>query len=782
MTVARDPEAGKGEFRATNAMASQSLTIKPLVGLRAVGDKVGGKQQWVAEGSDPQFECVIGRNAPLPGGWYLMTLDIQASGDGFVMPVLYPDYGAGAEERTRVRLPSLENPELGTTSIVRFTSDVIHLRFDPSAAPVDFSLGQVTFRKMGKLEAASRMFQGAWRALAPRSQHVDMAKRVAKALFTGGPVRMAEVLYGEYSRCGDKPDTATDTYRRWIELYDKQERDGDLTRLKATPLISVVLPTYNPPEKWLRKCLDSVLAQSYPHWELCISDDASTQPHVRRVLEEYRRRDARIKIVFRPRNGHISESSNSAIEIATGSHVALLDHDDLLHPQALYEVAVALGRNPGLKIIFSDEDKVDQNGLRFDPYFKADWNPDLFLSHNCISHLGVYETALLRQIDGFRKGFEGSQDWDLALRCIERVGVDQIHHIPRVLYHWRAIPGSTALAPQEKDYAHDAGLRSIAEHLERTGSTGRVVEKPGYRGNYRVRYSLPVPRPLVSILIPTRDGLHHLKRCIDSIVARSTYPAYEIVVIDNQSSDPDALEYLRGLEREHIARVVPFDAAFNYSAINNFAASESTGSVLVLLNNDVEVITPDWLEELVGQALRPGVGAVGAMLYYPNETIQHAGVITGVHGAAAHPYSGKPRGWPGQMNRAKLQQNMTAVTAACLAVKREVWDQVGGLDPAFRVAYNDVDFCMRLGGLGLRNVWTPYAELYHHESATRGSDARPERVDEFERERALLLSRWAATIDMDPAYNPNLSATEELFSLSFPPKFWTGQSRQHAPN
>lgn len=769
MTAGSESESSRTPFSTSAVKTTQNLSLRPLVGLKSA-ERTPQGEVWVAEGSDPQFECVLGTDGRLPGGWYLLMVEAHVSQDPFVMPLLYPDYGAGAEERTRIRLPALENPDMGPASVVRFTADVIHLRFDPSVAPLQFTLGRVTLRKMGKLEAAVRMFSGAWRALSRRGQHVDMATKVVKALLTGGPAAMAERLYGEYSRCTDKPDATVDTYRRWVELYDALPGDGDLAVLKGMPLISVVLPTYNPPEKWLRKCLDSVLAQSYPHWELCVADDASTQPHVRRVLEEYQRRDARIKVVFRPANGHISASSNSALEIAQGDFVALLDHDDLLHPQALYEVALAVDRNRELKVIFSDEDKVDQNGLRFDPYFKADWNPDLFLSHNCISHLGVYDLALLRKIGGFRKGFEGSQDWDLALRSIEQVEATQIHHIPRVLYHWRAIPGSTALAPQEKDYAHEAGIRAIAEHLDRTGSSGRVEEKPGYRGNYRVRYSLPAVPPRVSILIPTRDGLEHLRRCVDSIVERSTYPDYEIIIVDNQSSDPEALAYLRELGASGTARVVPFDAAFNYSAINNFAATQASGSVLVLLNNDVQVITPGWLEELVGQALRPEIGAVGAMLYYPNETIQHAGVITGVHGAAAHPYAGKPRGWPGQMNRAKLQQNMTAVTAACLAVTKEKWDRVGGLDPAFRVAYNDVDFCMRLGRLGLRNAWTPYAELYHHESATRGSDARPERLAEFERERGLLLSRWATTIHADPAYNPNLSMTQELFSLSFPPK------------
>lgn len=747
-----------------------SLALTALNGLRRLSDEQTDRQEWRAEGSDPQFECAWRDAAPLAGGWYLFNLDAVASDEPFVMPVLYPDYGMGADERTRIRLPALELPSLGAGSVVRFVEPLHKLRFDPSVAPLSFALSRVELRRMGKAEAAWRMFTGVWRACANIRSRWDLVGRLSGALLRGGVVRMADLLYAEYSICADKPDAATDSYQRWVEMFDRLPDDGNLALLQRKPCISVLLPTYNPPEKWLRKCLDSVLNQSYPNWELCVADDASTKPHVRHVLEEYARRDSRIKVFFREQNGHISASSNSALALAQGEFVALLDHDDELHREALFEVAMALQRDPSLKIIFSDEDKIDQNGLRFDPYFKADWNPDLFLSHNCISHLGVYDTGLVHEVGGFRKGYEGSQDWDLALRCVEKVRPEQIGHVARVLYHWRAIPGSTALAPQEKDYAHEAGLRSIGEHLARVGSTGRVCEKPGYRGNYRVKYELPSAGPLVSVIIPTRDGLHHLSRCVESIESATTYKNYELVIVDNQSEDPATLEYLAELEARGRARVLRYDAPFNYSAINNLAASEARGEVFLLLNNDVEVISPDWMEELVGQALRPEVGAVGAMLYYPNDTIQHAGVIVGVHGAAAHPYSGKPRGWSGQMNRAKLQQNLSAVTAACLAVTKEKWVMANGLDETFRVAYNDVDFCLRLRALGLWNVWTPYAELYHHESATRGSDMRPERISEFEAERSLLVSRWSGTMAGDPAYNPNLTDSEELFTFAFPPK------------
>ncbi|WP_233523413.1 glycosyltransferase family 2 protein [Dyella solisilvae] len=536
-------------------------------------------------------------------------------------------------------------------------------------------------------------------------------------------------------------------------------------------LISILVPTYNTPDVWLRQCLDSVLAQTYPHWELCIADDASTEPHVRRILQQYVDHDARIRITWRASNGHISAASNSALAMARGEYIALLDHDDELHPEALAVMAEAFQLNQHWRMAYSDEDKIDAKGQRYDPYFKPDWNPDLFCGQNCINHLSVYERALVNAVGGFREGLEGSQDWDLALRCIERLHREQIGHVPEVLYHWRAVQGSTAQGVGQKSYAHSAGLRAVREHLERMARTGTAVtEIDGKLGMFRVRHPLPNVVPLVSIVIPTRDRVELLRQCVDSILALTSYANYEIVIVDNQSSEAATLDYLDEVATNPRVRVLQHAERFNYSRINNVAVASCSGDLVCLMNNDIEVITPDWLEEMVSHALRPHVGAVGAMLYYPNGTIQHAGVITGVGGAAAHPYCGMPKGYIGQMGRACLTQEMSAVTAACLVVRRDVYLEVGGLDESFAVAFNDVDFCLRVRERGYYNIWTPFSELIHHESATRGPEDTPEKRERFAREVELLRRRWGRQLDYDPAYNRNLTLTAEPFALSFPPR------------
>lgn len=552
------------------------------------------------------------------------------------------------------------------------------------------------------------------------------------------------------------------SYERWLAIQDTltaSDREAILSHIPVLPwrpLISVLMPTYNTPEVWLRRAIESVRAQHYPHWELCIADDASTAPHVAAVLAEYARMDERIRVVPREKNGHISAASNSALAIARGEFVALLDHDDELPVHALYMVAVALNEKPHLDLIYSDEDKIDENGQRFDPYFKPDWNPELFTAQNIVNHLGIYRTETVRAAGGFREGFEGSQDWDLALRVSERIPVSHIHHIPHVLYHWRAIPGSTAMGCDEKAYATNAAMAALREHLERTGCNGVVSQAAG--GYFRIRYPVPSPAPLVSIVIPTRNGLHLLRRCIDSIRGKTRYPRYEILVVDNQSDDPEALSYLDTLSTIEGTRVLRYDAPFNYSAINNFAVARAEGDVLCLLNNDIEVISEDWLDEMVGHAVRPGIGAVGAMLYYPDDTIQHAGVVLGPGGVAGHLYCGSRRGEHGYMGRAALVQSLSAVTAACLVVRKALFQEVRGLDTEhLSVAFNDVDFCLRLRECGYRNVWTPYAELYHYESASRGLEDTPEKQERFRSEATYMRARWGSLLDHDPAYNPNLT-------------------------
>nr|WP_249179454.1 glycosyltransferase family 2 protein [Burkholderia vietnamiensis] len=528
------------------------------------------------------------------------------------------------------------------------------------------------------------------------------------------------------------------------------------------------MPVYNPKPEWLAEAIDSVRAQLYPHWELCIADDVSTDPSIRPLLERYAGMDPRIKVVFRESNGHISAASNSALSVATGDWVALLDHDDLLPEHALYCVATAIVENPSAKLFYSDEDKIDESGRRCDPYFKCGWNPDLFYSHNMFSHLGVYKKTLLDEIGGFRIGLEGSQDYDLALRCIERVDAATIHHIPRVLYHWRVHAASTASAAEAKPYAAVAGKRAIDEHLARKGIAG-AVEYIGY--GYRMHYALPDTLPLVSVIIPTRNAVDLMRQCIDSILHKTTYQNYEIIIVDNGSDDPESLKYFKSLEDSARIRVLRDDRPFNYSALNNAAVKQADGELVALVNNDIEVISPDWLSEMVAMAIQKDIGAVGAKLLYPNNTIQHAGLILGILGVAGNAHKHAPRSTHGYFGRASLINSFSAVTAACLVVRKSVYLEVGGFNEIdLSVAYNDVDFCLRVREVGYRNVWTPYAELYHHESATRGDENDPVKRARFMSETNYMKRRWAELLRDDPAYSPNLTLDHDNFSLAWPPR------------
>ncbi len=567
---------------------------------------------------------------------------------------------------------------------------------------------------------------------------------------------------------------AANDYANWVRTYDTMTPEARATiaqrvaGLRAPPLISVLMPTYNPDPGWLRAAIESVRAQLYPHWELCIADDASTSGEVRDILRSYSESDKRIKVVFRPENGHISAASNSALALATGAWVALMDHDDLLAEQALFWVAECIAAHPDARLIYTDEDKIDdEKGQRFDPYFKPDWNIDLFRSQNTFSHLGVLATDLVRAVGGFHEGLEGSQDWDLVLRCIERVGPEQIRHVPRVLYHWRVHGASTAGSMKAKPYAALAGERALNQHFARIG----VRATAEYVGvGYRTRYALPDVPPLVSLIIPTRNALELVRQCVSSIVAKTSYPRYEIIVVDNDSDDPAALTYFRSIAQKPNIRVVRDEREFNYSALNNAAVQVARGEVIALVNNDIEVISPDWLSEMVSFALQPGVGAVGARLWYPDRTLQHGGVVLGP-GVALHAHKGLPAGLNGYAGRAALIQSFSSVTAACLVIRKAIYQQVGGLDEVnLQVAFNDVDFCLRVREAGYRNVWTPYAELLHHESATRGEDVSPQKRQRFVREIAYMQQRWPDMLRHDPAYNPNLTAAGEDFSYAWPPR------------
>ncbi|MBC7458997.1 MAG: glycosyltransferase family 2 protein [Bdellovibrionaceae bacterium] len=601
----------------------------------------------------------------------------------------------------------------------------------------------------------------------------------------GGPLGLAKHLINKFRDNGlrgifnaasalDTQVVLVDSYARWIKEFDvisESQRDSyklACNEMVNPPLISIVLPTYNSNQSWLKLAIESVRNQIYPHWELCIADDASTAAGVKKILSSYAG-DKRIKIHYRDKNGHISQASNSALSLATGEWLALLDHDDMISENALLIVAQYIRKNPGAQMIYSDEDKIDTNGLRHGPYFKSEWNRDLFYSHNMFSHLGCYKLDLVKKVGGFRQGFEGAQDYDLALRCIEQISEDQIIHIPKILYHWRVHAKSTASYANAKPYAELAGEKALNEHFMRR-SVDAQVKAVSY--GYRVQYALPENLPLVSIIIPTRNAVDLIRQCIDSIVAKTKYTHFEIIVVDNGSDDPTTIDYLKHLENSTRFKVISCPGDFNYSLLNNLAVAQCRGEYIALINNDIEIISENWLGEMVSIARQIGVGAVGAKLLYPDKSLQHGGVILGLGGVAGHSHKHLGYGQPSYFSRANLIQTFSAVTGACLVVSKINYIAVGGLDEKnLKVAFNDVDFCLRLRELGLRNVWTPYAELFHHESATRGSDEiDPAKQARFAAESSYMYQRWGKLLTSDPAYNPNLTLEKEDFSLAFPPR------------
>lgn len=525
------------------------------------------------------------------------------------------------------------------------------------------------------------------------------------------------------------------------------------------PTLSICVPLYDTPAPYLREMLDSVLAQSCPNWQLCLAD-ASTGDGVQQILQAYR--DERIRCV-RVENKGIAANTNAAAALAAGEYLALLDHDDVLSPDAVYAVLRTV-RDTGAAFVYSDEALFETDVRRPTVgHFKPDFAPDYLDCCNYICHFSAFRKDLFAAVGGLDPACDGSQDHDLFLKLSERAAPV---HIPRVLYYWRVHALSTSAGTGAKPYVAAAARRAIAGHLARTGKRG-AVEDGLFPSTYRVKYEL-AETPLVSILIPNKDHVEDLDRALRSVFAKTSYPHYEIVVIENNSTEPATFDYYERLQKSHAnCRVVRYEGGFNFAAINNFGRRHARGEFLLLLNNDVEVLNADWLTELVRLGAQEGVGIVGAKLYYPDDTVQHAGVITGLGGFAGHSHKYARRGGSGYMFRLATVQDFSAVTGACMLVKSGVFDAVEGFDEGFAVAFNDVDFCLRVRRAGYRVVWTPYAELYHYESKSRGLDTKGEAKARFEGERQRLEGRWGrAALTHDPAYNPNLTLDREDFSES----------------
>lgn len=567
-------------------------------------------------------------------------------------------------------------------------------------------------------------------------------------------------------RLGERFEPEEIPYGPWYERYRPKQEDLERQKKKkwkVKPKISVAVPVYRTPERFLREMIESLLDQTYENWELCIVNASPGEEAVERVLDEYAARDSRVRWKNLTENRGIAENTNQAIAMAQGDYVGLLDHDDLLSPNALYEAACALESDPEIDCIYTDEDKVTADLTEhFQPHFKPDYNLDLLRSNNYITHFFLVRREIAEQTGGFRSEFDGAQDYDFILRCTECA--EKTHHIPEILYHWRTHKSSTADNPASKMYAYEAGRHAIEEHLQRTHTPGQVTHTRDY-GFYRVSYPVRSEEK-ISIIIPNKDEKDTLEKCLRSIREKSTYKNYEILIIENNSTTEEIFQYYEELKQQEDIQIAVWKGVFNYSAINNYGASLARGDYLLFLNNDVEVITPGWMEEMLGSCQRPEVGAVGAKLYYPDHTIQHAGCILGIGGIAGNMFTGMPGNRTGYLHKASLQQNLSVVTAACMMMKTEAFHQAGGFTEELAVAFNDVDLCLKVKELGYLIVYNPYVELYHYESKSRGAEDSQEKVRRFQREIEYMRSHWIHLLKKgDPYYNKNLSLTKWNYSL-----------------
>ena len=721
--------------------------------------------RWIATGFDPYLCFAVG-DQWFVGAWMVELVVDEVA--GIVRPRIYLHHRRGFSEQASSVMRRVETDRFKLAFAVPHRCRMIRLD------PVEFEncgFRFVSFRV--RPISLATFFARASRNGENRTDRVIRSMRpVISAMreITGRRAAFETSRNHNGAQAGHNGSRGGAGYADWIAKFEAPNPEAELAdrlqQLEEQPLISVLMPVYNTPKEYLDAAIASVTDQLYQNWELCIADDASTEPWVRPTLERWQKADSRIKVVFRQTNGHISEATNSAFSLASGKWVALLDHDDVLARNALAEVVLAIAAEPKAEIVYTDEDKIDGAGRRSKPFFKPDWSYDLFTGQNYLNHLTVHRADNIRKVGGWRKGFEGSQDYDLNLRIIEQIDQSGIVHVPKVLYHWRTARGSVAADEDAKVWAYDAGYRALVEHVDRLKIDAEVVSVR-QRQYYRIKRRIPKRPPLVSLIIPTRDKADVLKVCIDSILAKTDYPRYEILIVDNNSVEQQTFDYFESLSAHANIRILRDERPFNYSAINNAAVKKAKGEIIGLINNDIEVISPDWLSEMVSHAVRPEIGCVGAKLYYPNDTIQHAGVILGVGGVAGHSHKYSDRDAPGYFGRLMLVQNLSAVTAACLLVRKEVYKAVGGLDEDnLAVAFNDVDFCLRVRQLGLLNLWTPFAELYHHESVSRGTDNAPDVIERFQREIFYMKRRWGDLLERDAYYSVNLTLDSEDFSLA----------------
>lgn len=562
------------------------------------------------------------------------------------------------------------------------------------------------------------------------------------------------------------------SYRQWQKGALPTAKDLEKQRghkFDYEPLISVVVPMYETPVQFAREMIESVQKQTYGHFELCLADGSPTAGETAEMVQQMAAADSRIRYLRLEENQGIAGNTNEALAMAEGSYIALLDHDDLLSPDALYECVKAINADRDTDVLYSDEDKVDMKGKKqFDPHFKPDFNLYLLRTMNYICHLFVVSRRVLDAAGGFRTEYDGAQDYDFIFRCVEQAR--KIQHIPKILYHWRAHRNSTSENPESKKYAFEAGLRAVKAHYRRMGVHAKVEHGIKY-GMYRTVFQRPYD-PLISVIIPNKDHVQDLDLCIRTLAAQNAYSNYEIIVVENNSIKKETFAYYKEQEsRRDNFRVVTWKEGFNYSAINNFGAGFAKGEYLLLLNNDIEMLSGGCLEDMLGFCMQEGVGIVGAKLFYGDDTVQHAGVVVGLGGVAGHAFVGLPREEYGYMAKAMCTQEMSAVTAACLLVKKSVYEEAGGMTTELAVAFNDVDFCLKVRSLGYLVIYDANAQAYHYESKSRGLENTPEKLERFHREMRFFRDRWGEILEKgDPYYNVNLTLDRNDFTFRNP--YW----------
>lgn len=718
---------------------------------------------WESIGNDPYFIIQpVSRSG-------LMELSYIGAASSNTPLVLYYDVGQGMNEQQIIAAGYLDNDVKQHATIIAIPRNIITLRLDVGEQPQRFALKNIRIRPIPRIE---RTIRPIYTFIVNHGFSVSTIKLVLSKIIRLYKYEGIKGIINKNNSLLQKNtqlDTQLNHYQEYLRMEAKTDKEWkDLEHksmfLRYRPLLSILVPVYNVDEEWIRKCVHSVQRQIYSNWELCLVDDCSTKPHIKQVLNELEASDARIRVKYRNENGHISLTSNDALEMADGEFVGLLDHDDELTPDALFENVKLLNQYPDADVIYSDEDKISVKGERHSPYFKPDWSPDTLMSQMYTCHFTLYRKSLVYDAGKFRTGYEGSQDYDLMLRVAELT--DNIHHIPKILYHWRAIPNSTATSANVKNYAHVAGIKALEDTLIRRNIDGWVEEVEDISNLYRVHYR-PTDTPKISIIIPSKNMAEVLGACLNSIFKLSIYSNFEIIVVDNGSSEPATHELyeLWKLREPNRFFVHPLNIPFNYSKLNNYGVTKSTGELLLLLNNDVSIISPTWLEEMAGQAVRPEIGAVGASLLYPDNTLQHAGVVLGIGGVAGHSHKYFPSSSYGYFSRLKMVSNYSAVTAACLMIKKDIYNNVGGFEENLQVAFNDVDFCLKVREKGFYNVWLPQVQLYHYESKSRGHEDTPEKQKRFKSEIEWMRNRWAEVLDNDPCYNPNLTKEREDFSI-----------------